>query len=177
MKSFQGGRDLLLPICNFIRENGKVLRISLAKSMPITGCSKYRVLLPHYVAHWHITNGIESEWDCQDLNLGSRLAHQCSNRWVPPCNSWLWTRPPRSRYEPGPLGWHTNALADGFLLVIADSELDREDSNLGRVENCASWFLNQPHCEAKGKNNSQCVFPRGFLKRACGACDYSHVWT
>ena len=33
----------------------------------------------------------------------------------------------------------------------------------------------QPQGEAKGKLDLQCVFPRGFLKRACGACDYSHV--
>ena len=46
---------------------------------------------------------------------------------------------------------------------------------LSRVENCASWFLNQPHCEAKGKIDLQSVFPRGVLKRACGSCDYSHV--
>ena len=44
-----------------------------------------------------------------------------------------------------------------------------------RVKNCASWFLKPPHCEAKGKNDLQCVFPRGFLKRACGACNFSHV--
>ena len=27
----------------------------------------------------------------------------------------------------------------------------------------------------KGLSDLQCVFPRGFLRHACGACDYSHV--
>jgi hypothetical protein len=44
-----------------------------------------------------------------------------------------------------------------------------------RVDNCAIGFRKQPHCEAKGQSDLQWENPRGFRKRACGACDYYHV--
>jgi hypothetical protein len=43
-----------------------------------------------------------------------------------------------------------------------------------RVENNALRFLKQPHC--KGERHLQCIILRWFLKHACRACDYSHVW-
>ena len=45
-----------------------------------------------------------------------------------------------------------------------------------RHENCVIGFLRQPHSESKGPSDLQCDTLRGFLKRACGAFCYSHVW-